>query len=399
MHLAFVSGPAHGHVNPALPLVEELVERGHRVTFATGRDLIGAVTEAGAAPVEIPASLPGVLRAQDTMGAAEVAAVLEHSLAEAPGVLAALEERCTADPPDAVCFEIMTNEGQMVAHRLGVPAICWIPTFAGNEHFSLFSRLVSPDFDHAAPRLRSAAEKTVAFATEHGVPPGNDPIAAPPCGLNLSFLPREFQIAGETFDERVRFVGPASRKCEAAQEWSPPVAGAPVLLVSLGTVSNRRPELFRACIRAFAGSLWHVVVATGHLPAAEIGEVPGNVELHEFAPQTAVLRHANAFLCHAGMNSVMDAMLHQVPVVALPQTPEQRANAARVAELGLGRTLGPGEYEPSALRRAVEEVADGEDVHRNIRWMRRAISRSGGPASAADAVEQHLALAIGGGLQ
>ena len=32
-HLAFVSLPAHGHVNPALPVVAELVRRGWRVSY------------------------------------------------------------------------------------------------------------------------------------------------------------------------------------------------------------------------------------------------------------------------------------------------------------------------------------------------------------------------------
>lgn len=35
-HFAFVAPPAFGHVNPTLPLVEELVSRGHRVSYATG---------------------------------------------------------------------------------------------------------------------------------------------------------------------------------------------------------------------------------------------------------------------------------------------------------------------------------------------------------------------------
>jgi len=42
-HLVFVVTPGHGHVNPTLPLVEELVARGHRVTYVTGARLLPAV--------------------------------------------------------------------------------------------------------------------------------------------------------------------------------------------------------------------------------------------------------------------------------------------------------------------------------------------------------------------
>jgi hypothetical protein len=35
MHIAFICLPAAGYVNPTLPVVAELVRRGHRVTYAT----------------------------------------------------------------------------------------------------------------------------------------------------------------------------------------------------------------------------------------------------------------------------------------------------------------------------------------------------------------------------
>jgi UDP:flavonoid glycosyltransferase YjiC (YdhE family) len=48
MHVAFVSIPAHGHVNPTLPLVAELVRRGHRVTYFTSADFEPRIRRAGA---------------------------------------------------------------------------------------------------------------------------------------------------------------------------------------------------------------------------------------------------------------------------------------------------------------------------------------------------------------
>ena len=33
-HIAMVSIPFHGHVNPSLEVIRELVDRGHRVTYA-----------------------------------------------------------------------------------------------------------------------------------------------------------------------------------------------------------------------------------------------------------------------------------------------------------------------------------------------------------------------------
>ncbi|MFI5732968.1 hypothetical protein ACIA49_22815 [Kribbella sp. NPDC051587] len=52
-HIAFLTIPAAGHLNPTLPLVAELVRRGHRVTYATGPSYRSAVKAAGATFVEL----------------------------------------------------------------------------------------------------------------------------------------------------------------------------------------------------------------------------------------------------------------------------------------------------------------------------------------------------------
>ena len=49
MHFAFICLPAAGHVNPTMPVVAELVRRGHRVTYATSAKYVAAVESAGAA--------------------------------------------------------------------------------------------------------------------------------------------------------------------------------------------------------------------------------------------------------------------------------------------------------------------------------------------------------------
>ena len=61
-HIAFVSLPAHGHVNPTLPVVAELVRRGWRVSYATAERFGPEVEKTGATLVPTagrPPSGPG----------------------------------------------------------------------------------------------------------------------------------------------------------------------------------------------------------------------------------------------------------------------------------------------------------------------------------------------------
>ena len=55
--------------------------------------------------------------------------------------------------------------------------------------------------------------------------------------------------------------------------------------------------------------------------------------------QIAVLQIADVFLTHCGMNSASEALYFGVPLVMLPQTPEQGGVYTRVLELGAGVKL------------------------------------------------------------
>ncbi|MFI9379600.1 nucleotide disphospho-sugar-binding domain-containing protein [Kutzneria sp. NPDC052558] len=288
-------------------------------------------------------------------------------------VVPALAEVFTADRVDLLCYDVLTPYGGPLAHRLGVPTVTLSPTHAGSTS-KLRRLLIPPDFDTS-----EYAAAWVKLAADLGVP------ADPPAPVRqIVFLPRRFQLDGDTFDDSHVFVGPTL--ADRHEDWSPP--GPKVLFVSLGTVMNYRPDFFRAVIEAFADTDWHVAMAVGdRVDPAALGPIPGNVEIRPFFPQQAVLAHAAAFLTHAGMNSVMEALLRQVPLIAYPQTPEQRANAERVEELGLGRIL----TDLSDLAVTVTEVAEDPEIRANLAVMADDLRAAGGAPAAADAIEAVLA--------
>jgi UDP:flavonoid glycosyltransferase YjiC (YdhE family) len=74
--------------------------------------------------------------------------------------------------------------------------------------------------------------------------------------------------------------------------------GGPVAYVSLGTVYNERPD-FRTVLRAFGGTGWRVVVATGTwVDTGDLGPVPDNVILQPWVPQLEMLAKADVFVGH-----------------------------------------------------------------------------------------------------
>ncbi len=384
-HFVFTGFPTAGHVIPTLPLVEELTRRGHRITYATHRKWGPALGEAGARLLPIDFDVPPGPAATDT-GPDRFAARLELFAGLISAGFPALLAHASCDPPDAVCYDMMTPIGRMLAERLELPGIALLPSFAGNRWTAGETTASSP----TQAALRQVRTGLRALAAEHGTSMPSVLMSGPSPTLNIVFVPREFQLAGDTFGERFRFVGPCPAYRIRDEGWRAPEGDGPLLFVSLGTASSR-PAFFRLCADAFAGTRWRLLMAIGeHADPADIGPMPPNVEIRPFFPQPAVLSHADVFLSHAGMNSVMESLSAGVPIVSVPQRPEQEANARRVEELGLGLRLEGSALSAELLRSAVREVSEDEGVKARLARMREIIHEAGGPHAAADAIETCL---------
>ena len=141
-HLAFVSVPGHGHVNPTLPLVAELVRRGWRVSYATHERFSRAVADAGATLVPTQGDMPAPPPFTD-FDPDRFADLLLGFVADARVDVPRLEAHFRRDPPQAVCYDSASLTGRVLAGRLGLPDVALVPNLASNERFSPFGGFVS----------------------------------------------------------------------------------------------------------------------------------------------------------------------------------------------------------------------------------------------------------------
>ncbi|WP_246645971.1 macrolide family glycosyltransferase [Nonomuraea ceibae] len=387
----FMCQPDHGHVIPGLAVAAELVRRGNQVTYLTSPAMAGLVTGAGATLLPYESIYRDVdLRKleDDPLG------LLSLFLDESAAMLAAAgpEHR-----PDVIVYDVsVLHAGRVLARKWDVPATQFIPVFAANEHFSFLTAVYAEDGGGGpGPELPGWVDGMLArtrdLAAAHGV-------TADPAELwwqvqdsNVVALPRAFQYAGDTFDERFAFVGPCLDERRFLTGWQPPGDGLPIALLSFGTVLTSRPELVRTCVRAFAELPWRTVVTLGDgLDPAELGPLPPTVEAHRWVSHLDVLRHARVAVTQGGMGTAMEALHWGRPAVVVPATAIDRVSARRIAELGLGRTLDPAALTPGQLVETVLDAAADETMHRAAAAMRREIAAAGGTARAADVLESRL---------
>jgi MGT family glycosyltransferase len=391
-HFAMFTVPAHGHVNPSLAVIRELVARRHRVTYAVTDQFAEAVQEAGATPVLYETTWPTTPKAARDQWSGDMVDAFSWFLDEAIHVLPQLAGAYEHDRPDLVLYDIGGYQGRVLADRWGVPAVQLSPAFVAWDGYEEEMASAMGEI-RASDKHRAYEQRFAAWLAEQGIELSVDEFTGRPARC-LVLIPRALQPNADRVDEaRYTFVGPTVdlRRDEGA--WEAPADGSRVLLISLGSAFTEQPEFYRACLEAFGGlDGWHVVLSIGrHVDPAALGEVPGNVELHSFAPQLAVLARASAFVTHAGMGSAKEGLAAGVPMIAVPQAVDQFPNAERLVELGVARLLATEDATPQALRTALLELTGDVERHARLAQLRREIAQEGGAPRAADLLEAELA--------
>jgi demethyllactenocin mycarosyltransferase len=397
-HTAFFSLPGHGHVNPALGVVEELVARGHRVSFAVTERFADAVTEAGARHVPYPSTMDGLPTRDgaagrpERFGSDDLAVVLRDLLRETLSVLAPLDRAWAADRPDLVVYDDPSGwAARLVAARRGIPALPYRTTFAAGRQWSLAQE--HTDIDVADPEMVRVFRGIARLLDRVGVPlEPQELMAGSEREPQLVFLPRAFQYRAETFGDGYHFVGPCLARRASEGSWRRPDRGRPLVLVSLGTIHHDNPAFYQSCVDAFAPAPWDVVMAVGdRVDVDRLEHVPAHIDVRRRVPQLRVLSEADLFVTHAGMGSVMEALSFGVPMVTVPQMTEQRANAERVAELGAGVVLHRDRVTAETLGAAARAVLGDPRFAERAGELRGHVERSGGAPAAVDLIESLLA--------
>jgi UDP:flavonoid glycosyltransferase YjiC (YdhE family) len=84
-----------------------------------------------------------------------------------------------------------------------------------------------------------------------------------------------------------------------------------------------------------------------------------NVLLVPYTPQIEILKRADLFITHAGMNSVNEAIHYGVPIITLPLSGDQPFVAWRVAdELKMGILLQPNTLSVEKVINAINEITN-----------------------------------------
>jgi MGT family glycosyltransferase len=393
MRALFYNVKGAGHVNPTLPVVRELVARGHEVVYtltvewrerleAMGcRFRNTAATEDG--PFTTTDYNPGRPFYRQLLPAA--AALLPHLVAEARALR-----------PDVIVSDSCAPWGLAVAKVLGLPGVCSVSTLVFDREE------VRRDIGDPASRSDECQAAAVAeLATRWGVDLsdrdigffyGDENIVASCEALNPTHaaVRGRFHLVGSTF-------APSdAERAKGARDIADQGLGAFVrrdgrrrVYGSMGTVVGPEPAFFAPFLEAFGGrDDTKLLLSIGGKMAPEaLGPLADNVIVRASVPQIAVLEHTDAFVTHAGANSMHEGLFHGVPLVCVPHMGDQPQNARRVAAAGAGVHLPP-EISAARLGAEVAGVLGNPSYAESAARIARQLRTAGGLARAVDILER-----------
>ncbi|WP_040905893.1 macrolide-inactivating glycosyltransferase [Streptomyces griseoflavus] len=390
-HIAMFSIAAHGHVNPSLEVIRELVARGHRVTYAIPPHFAEKIAGTGAEPVLWNSTLPGPDDDPEAWGST-LLDNMEPFLADAVQALPQLIEAYEGDTPDLVLHDITSYPARVLAHRWGVPAVSLSPNLVAWDGYE--KEVAEPMWEEPKKTERGQAyyARFRAWLEENGITQHPDDFVGRPA-RSIVLIPRALQPHADRVDERVHsFVGACQGDRGAEGGWHRPAGAEKVVLVSLGSSFTKQPAFYRECVEAFGGLPgWHLVLQIGRrVDPAELGDLPDNVEVRSWVPQLAILRQADLFVTHAGAGGSQEGLATATPMIAVPQAVDQFGNADMLQGLGVARHVPAGEADAGTLRAAALALVDDPEVARRLKGIQAQMAEEGGTRRAADLIEAEL---------
>ena len=384
--IVFFCIPAHGHTNPTLGVVRELISRGHQVWYYSYNNLREKIEDTGATFISCDDyDMELKLSPKDGTRIGKDLAFSTQILVE---TTLSLDDKVCADmealQPDCIVADSMAIWGKAVALKLGIPFVSSTTTFAFNKESAKIMKQSLWDLLKmlfSMPKITKQIKRLQA----KGYPVKNvlDIIQNDENTHTIVYTSPEFQPCAESFSDKYAFVGPSIRPAAEHIEKKKDK----LVYISMGTVNNDMMDFYKKCIAALADKDYQVIMSVGNLVNLEdFGELPENITVFAHLDQIAVLEQADVFISHCGMNSVSESLYFGVPLIMLPQTVEQNGVAERTVQLGAGIKLSKAEAD--AIVEAINKIFSDNSCKQKAEEISSGFKRCSGARGAADKILQ-----------
>jgi MGT family glycosyltransferase len=392
--ILFVVPPLTGHVNPAVGIAGELALRGHHVALAGHASVVGSMV-----PPTIPLlALPGEITEEEKAAAEERSRALrgpaslkflweEFLIPLGRSMATTLEPVLDEFAPDVVVVDQQAIGGALLARRRGLRWVTLATT--------------SAEFDDPYAMVPGIGNWVIEMVRDFQIELGVAPAEAERTDLRFSDeLTLVCSVRGLLRHGRLppatAFIGSAAglRRQDAGFPWSWLDENRSQVLVSLGTVTREAGGRFlRAATEALAtmsDRVQSIVVAAPGVVDDIAAAAPDDILVRAFVPQVELMPRLAAVVCHAGNNTVCEALSYGVPLVVAPVRDDQPIIAEQVTNAGAGWRIRFGRVNSAVVRTGVAAVLDDPSFRAAAGRLRDEFTAAGGVTVAATHIEKLL---------
>ncbi len=386
----FVVPPFFGHISPTLSVGASLIARGHEVKWFGITPLDNKHIPEGGSYfypekdlIPYQEEIAKILKRQDDGPACSGPEVMKLALEEtyvpfAKMMMPGLETLTKDWQPDVIVNDCITFGGALFAHKNNIPCVTTTPVPPD----------VMGDTENSAPKIFEWQQNLIKqLQKEVGIE--NDGIFIHSHHLNLIFTSQKFA----DFDEvpsHMKFVGPVKgRPNPAPFDWDTLNASTtPKIFVSLGTLLvDIRKAFFEKVIAAFADQPVTVIAAT---PPEIFEEWPSNFIVSSFVPQSALMPHMDAVICHGGFNTVNDTFTNGLPMLITPIAYDHFHIAKLIEKAGCGISIRYKRLRVDALRETVFELLKNPAYKNAAKEVQSSLINAGGNDRAVELLENFV---------
>jgi MGT family glycosyltransferase len=392
--IVYVGLPAHGHTNPTLPVMQELIQRGHQVLYYNAESFRTKVEPTGVEFRPLPEPLPTELEISQALSELIKASLIISQMSRhlIPFMIAELER----EKPDLVIYDSVAMWGYVAARTHNIPHICSITHFVldglvGYMGMGTILRYIWSALPHARTLFKWRSDMAQQFGKENagGITEYGK--------MNLVYTSKKFHPANTVTDARFRFVGPSINAATRLETDFPfeQLSNGRKVYISLGTINHLNVDFYHAAFKAFADYPVQFILSVGkHTDIAQFGVIPANFIVRNIVPQLNILQRVDAFITHGGMNSVHEGLYYGVPEVVVPHQLEQYLNGKRVVETGTGVMIGDkrpyGRVTADELRNALDTVLNNPSYQKQAAYYGQTLRDAGGYLMAVAEIEAFI---------
>lgn len=163
----------------------------------------------------------------------------------------------------------------------------------------------------------------------------------------------------------------------------------PLIYVTLGTVVTNTRTL-DTLLAGLADIDADVLLTTGwQNDPADLRAIPANATVERFIPQDEILPRCSLIVTHAGSGSLLGALAHGIPLLAVPHAADQFENAGASAAAGAAIVVMPDQLAEDSVRTASRALLEDPTYRDAARAIAAEIAAMPDAAEVAQQIEEH----------